>query len=242
MMDKKARINSELFGALCGPLYIIFMGIGLWAIAGFFPSQPPMWGAEQIASIFREDYIYIRLGFCIQVVAAFFYCGFTGIISKVLYRIEGSGSWLAFANAVAGCVNVIFTTFPAVIWILAAFRPERDAELIYLLNDMAWLEFLGTAFPVFFQYVCITIASLSDKDPEPLLPRWLGYFNIWTFLGFIPLETIFFFKSGPFAWNGLFSFYLPFIIFFFWFMTLYYCLRKAIFKMAERDERTKTLS
>lgn len=38
----------------------------------------------------------------------------------------------------------------------------------------------------------------------------------------IPLSFIFFFKSGSFAWNGIFGFYRPFVTFWIWFVVMTY--------------------
>jgi hypothetical protein len=51
------------------------------------------------------------------------------------------------------------------------------------------------------------VAILTDSAPNPVWPRWVGYFNLAViatscFAGLVP-----FFKSGPLAWNGLFAFY-----------------------------------
>ena len=44
-------------------------------------------------------------------------------------------------------------------------------------------------------------------------------------------ETFFFFKSGPFAWNGLFGFYLPFATFWIWFFVMTYTIRRSLHRL-----------
>lgn len=36
--------------------------------------------------------------------------------------------------------------------------------------------------------------------------RWVGYLNIWAALLLAPAVLIYFFKTGPFAWNGILVF------------------------------------
>jgi hypothetical protein len=45
------------------------------------------------------------------------------------------------------------------------------------------------------------------------MPRWVGYTSIWVGVLSLPGVVIPFFKSGPFAWNGIFAFWLPAILF-----------------------------
>ena len=42
---------------------------------------------------------------------------------------------------------------------------------------------------------------------------------------------IFFFKTGPLAWNGLIAFYLAFLVFAMWFPVAFYLLRKAVLRL-----------
>jgi hypothetical protein len=44
---------------------------------------------------------------------------------------------------------------------------------------------------------------------------------------------MFFFKTGPFAWNGLLAFWLPISAFAVWFVVIFLVLKKAIYREAE---------
>jgi outer membrane murein-binding lipoprotein Lpp len=66
------------------------------------------------------------------------------------------------------------------------------------------------------QMLALGYVVLRDKRPNPIYPRWFGYFNVWIAFMFIPADIIFFFKTGPFAWNGIFGFGLSFAAYFGW--------------------------
>jgi hypothetical protein len=52
--------------------------------------------------------------------------------------------------------------------------------------------------------------------------------NFWMALLFLPAGLMVFFKTGPFAWNGLLSFWLPLVAFGIWFNVMIYALLRAI--------------
>ena len=95
---------------------------------------------------------------------------------------------------------------PCVIWTVAAFRPERDPALIVLLNDLGWITFLMPLGTFVVQNFAIGFAILGDKSAAPVLPRWIGFFTIWVAILWLPGALLTFFKSGPFARDGLFVF------------------------------------
>ena len=96
------------------------------------------------------------------------------------------------------------------------FRLERGVEDVFLLHDFAWLLLVAVAPPPVLQALTIGWAVLSDKSEPRVLPRWFGFFCIWAGILFTPGMFAIFFKTGPFAWNGLLAFWLAFAVFFAW--------------------------
>jgi hypothetical protein len=78
------------------------------------------------------------------------------------------------------------------------------------------------------QNFAFAFAILTDTRTTPLFPRWLGYLNIWAAITFTPGVILPFFKSGPFAWNGIFVFWIPAIVFAIQFVANVIHLLKAI--------------
>ena len=82
---------------------------------------------------------------------------------------------------------------------------------------------------IFVQGMAITIAILSDKSDKPVLPRWLGWFNLWAQIIYLPGDPwIPFFKTGPLAWNGLLAFWIPVVVFTVWLLLISAMLLRAI--------------
>lgn len=78
------------------------------------------------------------------------------------------------------------------------------------------------------QAAAVAVAVLGDKSTRPLIPRWVGYFNLWVILLFLPGGLATFFKTGAFAWNGLLAFWLAAVVFGLWYVVMTVMLRRAI--------------
>lgn len=238
MMSPEANQRLLRRAAWSGFVYIAFLMVGILPLARFFPSQPPSWGAAQIAQIYQDNSLLIKMGMVLVLVGSMFYVPWTAILAKLIAGVEGRVGLLTMCQLIAGTTNVLLTAYPAGWWLTAAFRGDRSPDLILLLNDIAWLQFLGVIAPFYFVVLSLIYASFADSDPDPLIPRWVGWFNVFFMLDLIPLSIIFFFKTGPFAWNGLFGFYLPFATFWVWFFVMTYTIRKALPRLADISERT----
>ena len=174
----------------------------------------------------------IRFGLLVMMGASACILPFAAVISAQMKRMEDKPSVLSNLQLVSGGIGVVFFIVPCLLWSIAAFRPERDAELIHLMNDAGWLMFLMPFTTFIVQNFAIGLAILGDNSAQPVFPRWVAYLNFWVAVLFIPGGLLTFFKTGPFAWNGLFAFWVPFVVFFSWYMVMFMLLRKGIIAQA----------
>lgn len=138
-------------------------------------------------------------------------------------------SALAYIQIAMGAVQVLFGLLPCFIWAALAFRPEaHNPDTMQVLNDVAWLTFVGGFSPPLLQSLCIALVILRDPRRQPILPRWSGYFNLWCAILFGPGGIVLLAHSGPFAWNGLLAFWIPATAFGTWYFVMFYVLRRAI--------------
>jgi hypothetical protein len=233
-MDSAVRVKLQRFGAWCGAGYVVSLIIGWIFIAGFLPPPSPAAGAEEIAAIFREDTTRIRIGMLFVMLGALLMVPFTAAITRMLAKIEGVPGMLAYTALLGGVGNMVLTFYPATYWLWGAYRPERSTELLYLINDLAWLQFIGGVTMYLALPLSLAVAGLVGTGANPVIPRWAGYANIWMIILIIPDQLLFFFQTGPFTWNGLFGLYLPLTSFFGWFvLTIYLVLKSADRVVAE---------
>ena len=86
--------------------------------------------------------------------------------------------WAIFAFG-AGCVNAVAFILPFIFWAGAFYRPNRSPELVQLINDITWLEFL-MFFPTFsMQLFCLAMAGFTQRQGPQVFPRWFLYLNLW---------------------------------------------------------------
>jgi len=229
MENAKFNARSQLICVWCGILCPIFLFTGLWPAMGFIPPLNPAASAAEIAAIFQNNTNGIRLGTIFIMLAGAFYAPFTAVIAAQMRRIEdGPTPVLTYAQLAAGAASCLLFIIPALAWTDAAFRPDRPAEITQAFNDLAWIFVVMPFVLAEVQNICFGAVIISDRRQNPLFPRWLGFFNFWIALSFIPGGLTTFFKTGPFAYNGLLAFWVPAGTFGPWFIVICVYLIKAI--------------
>lgn len=218
-------------GAFCAATF----GAGL-LIAGFVPPPAPDLPAEAVAALFREHAMVIRIGMILSLVGIVGYTALVCAITAQMRRMHTATRLPADMQLGAGAIGVLTVMFPIMLLAITAFRPERDPALTQLLNDVAWLLIIP-AFPTFVaQFGAIAIGAFTDQRADPVFPRWAGYLNLWIALLFCPGAFAYIFRSGPFAWNGLLSFWVAASAFFAWLVAMTLLTLRAINGMAHDPE------
>jgi hypothetical protein len=226
--------------AWSGIVFLVLFGIGFCVVAGLVPPPSPNDSAQQIADFYSQHTNLIRAGLLISIFGVPLAFPFVIVISMQMRRIEGSVAPLSYIQLTTGTVGTLIFGFPLMMMQAAAFRPgQRSIEVTQGLSDAAWLPFVGLISLAIVQNVAIAVAIFNDTRPDPVFPRWLGYFNIWVALGFVPGGFTVFFKTGPFAWDGVFAFWVPLVVFSVWSVVMLVALLKAI-GQEEREQQLPT--
>lgn len=210
--------------------------LALWPLADFLPPPSPAESAQYFYDYYRTNTLGIRLAALLLMLGGCLYAPFFGAIAVRVRRMEGgsSGVWtytLLLATAVASTTFFLSGMFFG----LASFRPDRPIEIQSALNDLAWFELVIPAIPATVQCLAIGMATLADRAAPRVWPRWMGFANLWFGMLFLPGCAIMLFKSGPFAWNGIFAFWIPGIFFVLWLIVLTIEAWKSIGRDPARD-------
>ena len=205
---------------------VIFFGS--FVMTGWLPPPSPGLTPEEFAAIFRPDNYLLRIGVLLLCFVSPLVIAFAAVIATQLKRIEGRFHVLANLQYVGQAGGLFLFILPGFIWLAISYRPDISPELIMVLNDLAWFSFLAGASPTILQWVCIGLAIISDKSAKPIYPRWLAYLNFWLALGAVCGQLIPFVKAGPFAYNGLFGFWIIATVFFIWVGCMYWATLRAV--------------
>ena len=206
------QLKIEVSSARSVFVFILFFIGGLWFIAGLVPPVSPSDTPETIAAFYRENQLRIQIGLMLAMFSVSFIVPMASALARQLKRIENSNHILANAQFGCGIVTTAIVTLAVILWSAASFRPERPEEITYLLNDLAWIGFTMPVSAIVVWMLCVGSAVLSDKSKDPIFPRWAGYFSLFCSALTIPGFPVVLFKAGPFAWNGLFAFWIALIV------------------------------
>lgn len=198
-------------------------------IAGLVPPLSPTASAHEIARFLIEHKLRVRLGIALTLLAACVALPFLSVICLRVRRVEGTWGVLAVTEIFAGVVFVPGFLFPLMVLAAAAFRPEeRPVEITQALDDVFWLMFVGIVGTLIVQAVVLAIAAFVDRTEPPTFPRWFGYFNIWFAILAAPGGAVMIFNDGPLAWNGVFAFWMPLVVFGAWLIALTLVMSRSI--------------
>jgi hypothetical protein len=227
--------TAQRWCAWSGIACVVLFLLGFWVIAGFIPPPSPKASGEDLARLFTQDRTRIRIGMIVSLFAAALLASWSAAITVQLRRMERRGTVLAYTNLAVGALFVLEFIISLIIWQSMTFR-VRDPQILLAMNDTAWLLFVAITSTPVLQTVVIGTAIFRDTKDNPVFPRWAGYLNYWVAVLFLPGTVTVFFHDGPFAWNGVFTWYLPLTVFAVWMVTLSVLMLRAIAAQEQHHE------
>lgn len=219
----------EYVGAWSGLAYLMLFGLGWLILAQFFPPISPAASPEQVAHIFVERRIPLMLACVAMMLSTILLFPCLALMILIAQKIEQRVGMLTVMMALTSVTYLVMNFYVPLFWSAAAFRADRAPEIIQLMSDLGYLQFMG-GIPMFFMIwvFCAYGALVLCPRENPIIPRWFGYLSLWTAILYIPELLIYFFKVGPFAWDGIIGFWIPAILFIVFFLATPFVLVPAV--------------
>jgi hypothetical protein len=212
--------------ALGGPAALGIACTG-WLIAGVLPLPlGPSDSVSEVVEFYSGHNTRLLIGLVIAGLGVCAVFPLVAAISIRMMRMEGRTPILTFLQLVTGSATGLLLLLPMLMMTMIGFRPDRSPELTMTLNDFSWLLFLTPIGPFIIQMVGLGVAVL--RDPTHVFPRWSGYLNFLVGFMFVPDILAFFFKTGPFAWNGIFVFWLALTAYAVWLVAMCVVVRRSV--------------
>jgi hypothetical protein len=195
---------------------------------GFVPPMSPEASAREVADFYSQNLSRVRYS---MILFNWFCVALIPILMLIVERMRGMAHRTPVMRycviGVAGAAPIAFLT-STVFWLIAAFRPDRSPELTLLCNDMAWITFVcGVPFLI---ALCVFLAlgiGYDDQD-QPVFPRWVAQFNVVIAILLVPAGFAGLTLTGPFAWNGLVSFWVRNVAIAVWIIVMAIALRQSM--------------
>ena len=220
--------TNQLLCAHSAWAVIVLMSAGIFGIAGWFPPLSPELTGDDLARMFAEHRMQIRIGMTLTALSGAFWWTMSAAIAIQMRRIEMNRPVLTYVQMASASGSALIIMAAGYFWLVAAYRDNTSPEMIQMLSDFAWLTFVGFYPPGFIQNMSIGFCILNDKSGKNVYPRWVGFANIWIAILFLPGALLPFFHSGPFSWNGVIGFWLVGVAFFGWIIMMWWMTVKAI--------------
>jgi hypothetical protein len=210
------------------PAFILLYIAAFIGLSNFVPPPSPSLTGEELVVLFENNRFGIRAGQLLCMVFSILYMPWSAVISVQMARIEGRYPVLSCLQLVGAANLCVFFMICSLIWSIAAFRPDQSPQILQMLNDSAWLIFV-MAYPGYLlQLVVMGIVFLRDDRHQPFLPRWFCFLTFTVAFFGIGGGFATFFKAGPFAFNGIFGFWVPVISYLIWLIIMFPLMLKGV--------------
>ena len=206
---------------------VVWIG-AFFLFPGFVPPMSPKASPAQVAAFYADHTSRVRYSmilfnwFCVALIPILML-----IVERMRLMAHRTPILRYCVIGVAAAAPIAFLT-STIFWLLAAFRPYRAPELTQLYNDLAWITF--TCGVPFLVALCLflAVAIYLDQQARPVFARWVAHFNVLIALALVPGGFAGLTLSGPFAWNGFFSFWVKNVAIVAWLVVMAVALSRAM--------------
>jgi hypothetical protein len=234
---KVSHTDGELLLLWSLPVVIVIWIFCFLAFPGFVSPMSPSMTPDEVSSYYFDEKNLSSIRYS-MIVFNWFAVGlipFLALISIQMKRMDHRTPILryCFIGCIAGGPTLF--TMADLFWLIAAFRPERNPEIIQMLNDLAWITFTCQVGYLFSQNVFLAVAIYLDRKVRPVFPLWVGHFNLVAAAVMIPAAFSPLFEFGPLAWDGIVSFWVKNTAIGIWIVVMLVMTAKSIYRRRKEE-------
>ena len=207
----------QLIAVWCGPALMVLAAVGFFAFARIVPVKGPDYGTQRLVQWYLDNATGIRAGMIFLMISMRLIVPWGMALATQVRRAAPEHSILFHIQVCCVATAMLLGIFVSLTGAVAAYRPGAVApDITQTLHDIWWflLVFAWSYFMVW--NIAVAASILLDKRADPIFPRWSGYLSVWLALGYTPASLVVFFKTGPFAYNGVMTWWIPTVSFFVW--------------------------
>lgn len=213
-MNERFVRNIQLACAWCGPAFVILYGLS-WVVLGHnYPPPDPTYSAmDLVANYYLKYRGQILLGQSLSTALGILYLPWACQLTVQMWRRERAPI-LSLLQLTGGVLTAWVLIFCPALWAWCAeMATSTDPQMIQMIKNvhfMAWYTYDMTYMITTVEVIAIFLFVLADKEKPALMPRWAAALALFSGLSFLPLTFLPYFKSGPFALNGYWSYHVAF--------------------------------
>jgi hypothetical protein len=234
-LPKTANIKTQLISLWTAPVFGVILLIAFLAFPGFFPPMSPDMTADQVAKFYADNAAMVRFSMITFNLCGIMLVPMFMVIVVQMKRMASQSHVFAYCFLTAAVSGATMFALADIFYLVAAFRPDRNPELVQLLNDMAWMIFIAPVGMVVAQLLLLALAIYFDNGPNPVFPRWVGHYAVATALAMAPAAGAAIFRTGALAWDGVVSFWLRNGAFALFVVVMFFVLRAALHRQAVEE-------
>jgi hypothetical protein len=191
---------------------------------------------QLMAHYFAPYHGQIMVGMLICMVVGVFYLPASCAAASVMLRREHRSPILATLVVCAGAITAwIVAEFPGKILHAASYGRSNPFVVQGIWRE-AWYIYDNTYMCSGMGMIAMAIYALIDRSAKPVWPKWVAWVAIAAVVSFIPEAALPYVHTGPFALQGLWNFWLAFVLWLVWFAGFsFYTIRYLREKLREPD-------
>ena len=164
------------------PIFGAVLLVAFVAFPGFFPPMSPDMTADQVAAFYRDNTAMVRFSMITFNICGIMLLPLFMVIVVQMKRMATQSHVFAYCYLTAAVSGATLFALADIFYLVAAFRPDRNPELVMLLNDMAWIIFIAPVGALVAMNLLLAAAIYFDDGPQSrvsavgraLLPRHGG--------------------------------------------------------------------